>query len=159
MVLALLRDLTAKSQIEATVYLIELGAGHGRLCYHFIKNFETYHQPAIAPPFCYVLSDFTKANLDFMKNHTRLQPYLEKGWIDFALFDATTDTHIQLTHSSRTIKTNTLEQPLVVIANYFFDSIPQELFRIQNGKIEQTLLSISLNQLKKRLIPIHLFIH
>lgn len=67
LVLALLRDLSVKGQREATVYLLELGAGHGRLCYHFFKHFEKYyeHSAIVLPPFCYILSDFTESNLEF----------------------------------------------------------------------------------------------
>lgn len=145
LVLALLRDLSVKGKSNDPVYLIDLGAGPGRLCYHFFKHFERYYtQSAIAlPPFCYILSDFTPTSEGFWLQHPRLQSYLEKGWLDVAQFNATTDTTINLGHSGKTIEVQSLAQPLVVIANYFFDSIPQELFRIKNGRIKQALLSLS----------------
>lgn len=144
LVLAFLRDLSLRRRREETVYLLELGAGHGRLCYHFFKHFEKYYeQSAIAlPPFCYVLSDFTEANLAFWREHPRLQPYLGKGWLDFALFDVEKSSELSLQHAGITLRTQALSQPLIVMANYFFDSIPQELFRIENRKIAHGLLSL-----------------
>lgn len=144
LVLALLKDLSIKGRQTETVYILELGAGHGRLCYHFFKHFEKYAENTSLqlPPVCYVLSDFTEASLEFWKTHPRLQPYLQKGWLDFSLFDAASDSTIKLECSGKLIKPKSLEQPLVVVANYFFDSIPQELFRIRNGTVEQVLVAI-----------------
>ncbi len=145
LVLAFLRDLSLQGKHQETVYLLELGAGHGRLCYHFFKHFEKYYQQsAIAlPPFCYILSDFTESNLEFWQNHPRLQPYLSKGWLDFALFDAENSSELFLQSAHITIQTQTLSQPLIVIANYFFDTIPQELFWVENQNISHCLLSLA----------------
>ncbi len=145
LVLAFLRDLSLRGQRMETVYLLELGAGHGRLCYHFFKHFEKYYAESAIPlpPFCYVLSDFTAANLAFWQEHPRLQPYLGQGWLDFALFDVETGHELFLKSAGITIQTQTLSQPLIVIANYFFDTIPQELFRIEDQAIFHCLLSLA----------------
>jgi len=145
LVLAFLRDLSQQGQREETVYLLELGAGPGRLCYHFFQHFEKYYrQSAIPlPPFCYILSDFSEANLAFWHDHPSLQAYLGQGWLDFALFDAENSHELTLQYAGTTLQTQSLAQPLVVIANYFFDSIPQDLFWIQDGVISQGLLSLS----------------
>lgn len=145
LVLAFLRDLSLKGQQHETVYLLELGAGHGRLCYHFFKHWEKYYEhSAIAlPPFCYVISDFTETNLAFWQNHPRLQPYLGKGWLDFALFDVENSSELFLQNANITIHQQSLSQPLIVIANYFFDTIPQELFWVENQTISHCLLSLA----------------
>jgi len=143
--LALLRDLSLRGQREETVYLLELGAGHGRLCYHFFKHFERYYAESAIPlpPFCYVLSDFTEANLSFWRGHPRLQPYLGKGWLDFALFDVETGRELSLQYANVTLGAEALSQPLLVVANYFFDTIPQELFLIENQTVAYGLLSLA----------------
>ncbi|BDS09998.1 tetratricopeptide repeat protein [Aureispira anguillae] len=144
LVLAFLRDLSLKKQSTQTVYLLELGAGHGRFCYHFFKHFEKFYtQSALKlPPFCYVLSDFTTSNFEFWKTHPRLGPYLEKGWLDLALFDAEKDTELKLEYQNKVLGINSLEQPLIVVANYFFDSIPQDLFKVQNQQLFDCLVSL-----------------
>jgi SAM-dependent MidA family methyltransferase len=145
LVLAFLRDLSLRGQREETVYLLELGAGHGRLCYHFFKHFEKYYtESAIAlPPFCYILSDFTAANLAFWQDHPRLQPYLGNGWLDFALFDVENSSDLSLQYAGVTIQQQALSQPLIIMANYFFDTIPQDLFLIENQAIAHGLLSLA----------------
>lgn len=144
LVLAFLRDLAFQGHHQETVYLVELGAGHGRLAYHFFKHFEKYYEKsAIAlPPFCYVLSDFNNASIDFWETHPRLQPYIEKGWLDYAFFDAEKTNGLNLIHANFSIKKNQLKQPLVVIANYFFDTIPQELFKIEKGQLSTCLVTL-----------------
>ena len=144
LVLAFLRDLALKGQTTQTVYLLELGAGHGRLCYHFFKHFEKYYQQSALtlPPFCYVLSDFTPSNVDYWQTHPRLQPYLAQGWLDFAVFDVLDSSEIELRQRAITLGAGCLNQPLMVIANYFFDSIPQALFQLENGQMSQCLLAL-----------------
>ncbi len=145
LVLAFLRDLSLRGQQTETVYLLELGAGHGRLCYHFLKHFEKYYEQSALPlpPFCYVLSDFTETNLAFWREHPRLQPYLSRGWLDVALFDVETSRELSLQYAGVTLQTQSLAQPIVVIANYFFDTIPQELFLIEDGAISNVLLHLT----------------
>ena len=145
LVLAFLRDLSLRGLHDETVYLLELGAGHGRLCYHFFKHFEKYYEETAIklPPFCYVLSDFTQANLSFWREHPRLQSYVSKGWLDFALFDMENSSELSLQHAGVTFRPESLSQPLIVVGNYVFDTIPQELFRIENGRIDRCLLTLS----------------
>lgn len=143
-VLAFLRDIALQKKTIDTVYLLELGAGHGRLCYHFMKYFiEFYASTSFElPEFCYILSDFTEDTLNFWQNSPRLQPFFERGILDVALFDAEADKELYLRYSGITINKESLEQPLIVIANYFFDTIPQELFYIKDNQIYECLLTL-----------------
>lgn len=143
LVLAFLRDLSLKNKNNRTVYLLELGAGHGRLCYHFFKHFEKYYESSSLnlPPFCYILSDFVESNVAFWKEHPRLKPYFKKKWLDVAVFDAEKEESIQLQYQKKDLER--LEQPLIVVANYFFDSIPQDLFKVQNNQLFDCLLSLN----------------
>jgi len=123
------------------IYILELGAGSGRFAYHFIKQFsDLYHALKLPlPRFCYVLSDLSHHNVTHWTNHPRFQPYIEQGLLDIAQFDATATDPIQLQISGNTLTPNSLSQPLIVIGNYFFDSIEQELLRFQNGKVYDCL--------------------
>ena len=40
LILGFLQDLASKGQTTDTVYIIELGAGHGRLAFHILKHLE-----------------------------------------------------------------------------------------------------------------------
>lgn len=144
LVLAFLRDLSLKGQQTETVYLIELGAGHGRMCYHFFKHFEKYYESSAIrlPPFCFILSDFTENNLRFWKEHPRLQPYFEKGWMDLSLFDVENSHEIILQYAGINLKSQMLQQPLLVVANYLFDSIPQDLYHVSVDGIQNCLITL-----------------
>lgn len=129
--------------LQHPFYLLELGSGHGRFSFYAIKRLcELLQASEISSvKICYLMSDFAKNNFDFWTTQPALQPYLEKGVLDFALFDVENDEAIQLPRSQRTLGAGELHNPLVVFANYVFDSIPQDCFRIQQGKLYEGLVS------------------
>lgn len=119
------------------VIFLELGAGTGRFAYHFLK----YFLPHLAQSGLngvkvkYVLTDIAEKNLAFMRQHERLQPFIESGQLDFAVFDPVHDTQIALMVSNQVLAPGELHNPLVVIANYFFDSLPVDAFSFQEGAL------------------------
>ncbi len=145
-VFGFLRDGHRHNTLDSTqpVYLLELGAGSGRFAYHFLKQFcESYSQSILREiPIKYILTDFAEQNLNFWQSHPALQPFIEQGVLDFARFDVETDTQLKLLHSGDILSAETLNNPLIVLANYFFDSIPQDAFYIQNGQLYETLISV-----------------
>jgi len=134
LIFAMLKDLAAKEETEKKVYILELGAGHGRLCFHILKHLDNlinnYSKPL--PPYCYILSDIAEKNLDFFIKNEQFHPYIKAGKLDIAYFDAIDGENIFLRHAKKEIKQQSLDQVLVVLANYFFDSIPSDLFLFQN---------------------------
>jgi SAM-dependent MidA family methyltransferase len=145
LILGFLKDLAAKGQTKETVYIIELGAGHGRLAYHILKHLEKLIalDNSELPPFCYVLSDIVEKNLHFFKNHTQFQSYFKKGILDYAYYDAIDGKDLHLRYADLHIKAGELQQPLLAIANYFFDSIPNDLFHIKEKEL--SVCSIALH--------------
>jgi len=137
LILGFLKDVASKGQLADTVYILELGAGHGRLAFHILKHLDNLISlyNIELPPYCYILSDIVDDNLSFYKNHPQLQTYFDSGRLDFAYFDAIGNKEIQLQYSNRSINAQNLKQPLVAIANYFFDSIPTDVFLIQDKKL------------------------
>ncbi|KRF13427.1 SAM-dependent methyltransferase [Paenibacillus sp. Soil787] len=126
------------------VTILELGAGSGRLAYHIVKELcELRDYASITlPPFRYVMSDLAFKTITFWQQHRSLLPFVEQGVLDFAQFDADLGTELHLTHSGDRIRTGDLQQPLLVIANYFFDSIPQELIYVDENKIYECMISL-----------------
>ena len=137
LIFAFLKDTAQNGQTQHPVYILELGAGHGRLAFHILKQLD--HLIAMSamtlPPYCYLLSDISEDNLDFFQNHKQFQPYLDRGVLDLAYYDAIESTEINLRYSKKKILPNELKQPLLAIANYFFDSLPTDLFQIKNTHI------------------------
>lgn len=144
LIFAFLKDLASKGKTAETVYILELGAGHGRLAFHILKHLEklTLSINTKIPPYCYVLSDIVEDNLTFFRQHPQFQTYFEKGLLDTTYFDATQSTELFLRNAQRKIAPKDLNQPLVVVANYFFDSIPNDLFLIRDKKIAACSVSL-----------------
>lgn len=129
-------------------YLCELGAGSGRFAFHFLDRLSKLcRQNGIpANTFLYVLTDVAESNLAFWKTHRNFQPFFENGMLDYAQFDLKQSDELVLQHSGRIVKAGSLHHPLTVIANYVFDSVPQELYYFEKTKGYECLLTIASDQ-------------
>ncbi|MEW9701182.1 SAM-dependent methyltransferase [Paenibacillus sp. SI8] len=125
-----------KKQTLDPIYIMELGGGSGRLAFQILQFLQQLCEQASfeVPGYTYILSDFALKNISFWEANDRLRPFTELGLLDFARFDAEHDREIQLIRSQRTITAHSLSTPLLIIANYFFDTIPQDLFYFSNGQ-------------------------
>lgn len=147
-VLAFRRDRQRIAPSDEPLLVCELGAGSGRFAFHFLSRLTDLCQQADIPTtaFCYVLTDFTASNLDFWRQHPRFRPFFASGMLDVALFDVTQSQTLALEHSGVSITPATLGHPLIVIANYLFDSVPQELFYFDQGRCHPCVVSLSLER-------------
>ncbi len=148
LIFAFLKDLAAKGKRNEVVYILELGAGHGRLAFHILKRLQSLLNctEEQLPPFCYVLSDIVEGNLSFFQDHPQLQYYFEKGVLDLSYFDAFVSEEIFLRKAQKTIHSKDLKSPIIAIANYFFDSIPNELFFIQDKEVSSCSVAINASE-------------
>jgi len=137
MIFGFLQDRSERGDISEPVTIVELGAGAGRLAFHVLQKLCELRDYAgiVLPPFRYVMTDLALKNVFGWKNHAALQSFVRQGLLDFARFDAVHDTGLNLIVSDTTIRPGDLKQPLLIVANYFFDSIPQELIYVGDGKI------------------------
>ncbi|MFK8058074.1 MAG: SAM-dependent methyltransferase [Saprospiraceae bacterium] len=144
LILGLLRDLAQKGRTSETVYIMELGAGHGRLAYHVLKHLEQLvaRLSIVLLPYCYIISDIAEESLSFFLEHPQLQPFFKQGKADVCYFDATASDQIDLLYDKRTIAEEGLSQPLVLVANYFFDSLPIDLFYVKDKKLSSCLAAL-----------------
>ena len=134
-------------------YIVELGSGPGRFAYLFLKELLSKQSGSVLKeiPLKYVMTDFTQQNLEYWRRHTRFQPFIDAGLLDFARFDVEHDDQLKLTHSGETVSANNCANPLIVIANYLFDSIPQDAFFVSRGQLFETLLTLTTPQKEKDL--------
>lgn len=155
-VLGFLRDCRSINLINQTsefpqldpgqpVYIIELGCGSGRLAFHLLKKLDKFlgRSSRDSAPFKYIMTDFAESNIAYWGAHASLQPLVEQGLLDFARFDAEYDQELKLVHSGITLSRETVSNPIVVIANYFFDSIAQDAFYIEAGQLYEKLITIT----------------
>ena len=151
LIFAFLKDQATEKKTQEKVYILELGAGHGRLAFHILKHLEalTDRLDLNIPSFCYVLSDIVEENLDFFQNHHQFKAFFEKGMLDVTYFDAIDSEKIFLRHSKQEIFKGELTQPLLVIANYFFDSLPTDLFHVQDREVSTCSVKLESDQIPK----------
>jgi tetratricopeptide (TPR) repeat protein len=147
-VLGFLRDCQAGSpplNPGQPVYIIELGAGSGRFAFHFLKKFLAVftRSPLKHIRVKYVMTDFAQKTLDYWREHPSLAPWVEQGWLDFARFDAGHDRELRLRHAGERLAPGGVSNPLVVLANYVFDGLPQDAFVVQAGQLCESLVSLT----------------
>ncbi|MDQ0196450.1 SAM-dependent methyltransferase [Paenibacillus wynnii] len=155
MIFGFLQDRANQGYTTDPVTILELGAGAGRLAFHILKKLcEIIDYAGISlPPFRYVMSDLPAKNISTWQQHPGLRPFVEQGVLDFALFDAVQDTELRLQQSKEVVRAGDLQQPLLIVANYFFDSIPQELLYVDEGKIFECQVSVQLPEDADDLTP------
>ena len=144
LIYAFLKDLESDTDSDEIVYILDLGAGHGRLCYNILEHLEQLilDSEGCSTKYCYVLSDIAEDNLSFYSSHPKLQEYYNRGLLDISYFDAKESRELVLRKSNLTIGHSDLEQPILSIANYFFDSLSNELYYFQNGNAYECSVSI-----------------
>lgn len=140
MIFGFLQDRANKGDGTEPILIVELGAGAGRLAFHVLHELSQMRDYAgtTLPSFKYILTDLAMSNVLAWQKHPALQSYIAEGLLDFAQFDAVHDTVLNLVVSNTTINKGDLKQPLIIVANYFFDGIPQELLYIGEGQIYET---------------------
>lgn len=158
MIFGFLQDRAGKGETAEPVTIVELGAGAGRLAFHVLQTLCELRDFAgiPLPPFRYVMTDLPLKNVKSWERHPALQKYVSEGVLDFARFDAVADDALNLTVSGETIRPGDLGQPLLIVANYFFDSIPQELIYVGDGHIYECDVVIDYPENAKRLSPAEL---
>ncbi len=148
LIFAVLKDLSAKGKVHEKVYIVELGAGHGRLAFHLLKHLDrlTAQLGLNLPEYCYVLTDIIEESLDFFLEHPQFHPFFKKGKLDVAYFDAIGGKELFLRFSKKKIVADSLNQPLLVLANYFFDSIPNDLFQIKDQQLHRCAIGLETDE-------------
>lgn len=126
------------------VYVVELGAGPGLFAFHFLREFFKMlaRSPLRDVRVTYVMTDFTERNLEFWRAQPSLRPFVDAGQLDFARFDAGQDRQLALDRCGAVLSRETLTNPLVVIANYVFDTLPEDVFCVEDGELYEGLLTV-----------------
>jgi hypothetical protein len=138
LVLGFLRDSCSIIDPAQPLYIVELGAGSGRLGFHFLRRLR----PPPEHRCTYVLTDFAEANLAAWRAHPSLAGWLESGALDLGRFDAQRDTTLVLERAGLTLAPGALRNPLVVIANYVLDSLPMDCFSVRAGRLHEWLTGL-----------------
>ncbi len=138
-VMGFYRDLCTHGALksEEPIYILELGAGTGRFSFHFLRRLQVLCKlyGIDIHAFRYIISDLVPNNIDFCNQHPHLGPYFESGILDLAQVDLSQVTSLQLIRSGQLLTVASLQNSLIVIANYVFDSLPHHLFHFDGESV------------------------
>ncbi|BCJ97119.1 tetratricopeptide repeat protein [Anaerocolumna chitinilytica] len=142
-----LRDFSSTPEFDkdTTIYIMELAAGVGRFTYTFLKRFlHMLHNSSLKDlKFKYILTDLAERNVTYWQNHSYLKPYFESGVLDCAVFDMENGKELSLRYSKTILQPEALKNPLILFANYTFDSIPQDTFYVKSNNLHEGLITIT----------------
>jgi hypothetical protein len=147
-VLGWLRDHAAAGALDPRqpVPIVELGCGSGSFGYLFLNRLlDLLGRSSLASlKVRYILTDFTASNLGLLRSHPSLQPLVATGVLDFARYDAGLDLGLELNASGERLAPGDFKNPLAVIANYVFDSLPQDCFFLgEDGALEEGRIALA----------------
>ena len=147
---AYLRDVAAGAHgpepAASTVQIVEVAAGHGRFAFLVLEQLLALDtlRAGLGPraPFRYILTDLSEANLAFCASHPALRPHLDAGRLDLARFDAERDTELHLRRAGDVLAPTHPAGPLIVVANYAFDTFTHDAFRVEGGALHESLPAV-----------------
>jgi hypothetical protein len=142
---AFLGDCLSGGRLELgePVYVVEVGAGSGRFAYHLRRRLsEVLGSSRLSDlRLTSVVTDFEDSKLRRLQDHPALKADLDSGRLDLAVLDLCDPRGLRLWQSGAVLERG--RNPLVLIANYVFDSLPCDVFAVRGGRLHEGLVSIS----------------
>jgi tetratricopeptide (TPR) repeat protein len=151
-VFAYLRDCIELSRHEARpvssanpLRILELGAGSGKFSYLFLRELTALLRrqgmdPALVR---YCMTDAANSVLDEWRRNKYLADLVSTGILTFERLRTGERLESQFLVDGRSRSQGLQGGSLVVIANYVFDSLPQDAFRIDQGQVLEFLMTTS----------------
>jgi hypothetical protein len=141
-IVGFLRDCEAAGRLDRTrrVHVLELGSGSGRLGYGMLRHLRGLLADTSLrdQPVTVVLSDFDGAKLEQLAVHPRFAADLADGWLDFAVVDGAAPGEVRTWRRGEVVA----GAPLVVVANYVFDSLPADVYSVGHGAVHEVGLTM-----------------
>ncbi len=121
------------SSNDAVMRILELGAGSGKFSYLFLRRIASLLSNSGIPltRIHYCMTDCAENIIEGWRNNSWLAEFSQQGILEFALLRAGDESALQPASNS----------PLVVIANYVFDSLPQDAFVVKDGAIFEAVVT------------------
>jgi hypothetical protein len=139
-VAAFLRDCMSPAQPtspslsrENPLRILELGAGTGKFSFLFLRKLTALLRNHNVPLHLmrYRMTDASEKLVTEWDENAYLKEFVGSGILEFEIFQAGQEHRLQR------------RGPLVIIANYVFDSLPQDAFAIDNHRIHEILVTTS----------------
>ena len=123
---------------ESPLRIVELGAGSGKFACLFLRKLTALlrEREMDAQLVRYEMTDCGEKVLDAWRGNQYLREFSDQGILHFLVLRADEASLMDLGGKNQA-------GPLVVIANYVFDSLPQDAFAVSKGEITEMLLTTS----------------
>ena len=120
-----------------------IGAGTGKFSYLFLRKLTALLRGHNVPLHLvrYCMTDASEKLVTEWRENAYLKEFVGSGILEFEIFQAGQE------HKSQR------KGPLVAIANYVFDSLPQDAFAIDNGGIHEVLVTTSAAAERRDSVP------
>jgi hypothetical protein len=103
---------------------------------------EVGHGSLASLDLCVVLTDFCPSNVDAWRSDPILAPHFASGLLDVGLLDCDASAALVLQSRGLTLDAaHPSANPLLALANYLFDSIPMDAFRVKGGALHEARVS------------------
>lgn len=151
------KELMAEGNSQPPI-VIELGGGSGRFAWQFLNRLFNYHfsDDDPCPQFTYLLTDGSTKNIEGWKQKDRFSPLIDSGVLEFAELLIEADPVIR-TDKGDIKPADLADRPVIIIANYLFDSIASNMFRMREHQIEQVFIQTESTERKFLKKPITSF--
>lgn len=144
-VLAFLDDYSGHLNMDEPVYILELATGSGRFSHLMLREldrkiarFSKFDNLKLK----YVMTDFTSSNPDYWQAHDKFKPFVDSGKLDFAVYNPLSEDSLTLRISQENLASGKIKNPVIAIANYFFDTIPLDMFQAKAKTLSEGLVTI-----------------
>jgi len=126
---------------ETPLRILEIGAGTGKFAYLFLRRLVGLLKMRDLPldSFQYVMTECSESLLEDWHRNSYLAQFVSEGMLHFGTFSAGLENN----HQPNAWGANKARGPLIVIANYVFDSLPQDAFAVDRGQLYEILLTTS----------------
>lgn len=123
--------------------ILELGAGTGKFAFLFLRHLTEELRTEGFPPemIRYCMTDCSETLVTAWRKNGRLCEFVERGLLEFDLFTVGDSTRSRFAVGNGAPESGLTSGPLVVIANYVFDSLPQDAFVIRDVQIFEALVT------------------
>jgi hypothetical protein len=121
--------------------ILELGAGPGKFSFLFLRHLEELLQSRQISlnTVRYCMSDCSDSLIQSWRASKPLSQFLDRGILQFELLDVSGETNSRFLRGDSSQTMQQTRGPLIVIANYVFDSLPYDAFVIKEGQLFELL--------------------
>jgi hypothetical protein len=142
LILSHLLDTFSQIQKDKPIYILELGAGSGAFSFYCLRALQrrlACSKQLRSLTLRYVMTDFTSNTVNGWDSVASFDEFRTAGILDSAVVWPERDGPIHLRRANMALERQ--ENSVFVIANYFFDSLRADAFRISGRKLYETLYS------------------